>query len=272
MSVLAIFCALTASAQTGDVFLIFTNADGSVVSSARFVRLQGERVIYRVGETSGGTTYATNLSPYFQRKIGYVPESLVQSNILAFPMKQSPIWQPTPDQAKLQGSRFFKTDIDEFDRMISHELYNFDDLNELHFCTAVYREYVSGSATSTYKIIFMLTQQPDGISYHFDTAKPLELMVDGEKYSIKDDGALATNEVNWRSLTWNEFYASHSYEQMLRALGGARRAAVRIPCRSGNFTHQYSKLELDRFAIFSRVFLPELVPDLNSIQLDKKER
>jgi hypothetical protein len=107
----------------------------------------------------------------------------------------------------------------------------------------------------------MLSREAGSFTSRFDTNKPLELMIDGEKFSIKDDEAVTDSKVSWKDLKWNDFYACNGHEALLRALGKARRAAVRIPCVYGNYTHQYGKIEIDRFAIFNRLFMPE--PDID---------
>jgi hypothetical protein len=55
---------------------------------------------------------------------------------------------------------------------------------------------------------------------------------------------------------YTQSYQCGVNEFLLRKLGGASRASVRVPTRNGNVDHQYTATELRRFKLFAENVLP----------------
>jgi hypothetical protein len=255
----------SASGQT-NIIINFTNKNGAV-HDAQIVRVQGDKVIYRLESGGGGVVPLSDLPEYWRTRFGNTNTSVIADPTNAptlITFEPEKLWTPTPQQKKLEGSYFFETKVDEFDRKISHKLFNFSDLNEFSFTTFIKREYAPGGASEYYCLV-VARLDPSESHYSFDPQKPLQMIVDGQRFTVADKASITEGEADWKDLKWNERYGCHIPEALVRALGKCKKAAVRVPCRAGNYTHDYTALELQRFGIFCAVYMPSEGEQFNAV-------
>jgi hypothetical protein len=242
---------LIASAQT-NIIISFTNQNG-IVSNAMLLRIENGKAIYKLEGGGGGVVPITDLPEYWAKKFGALEEKQKAMTLKFIPQ---PLYVPTPEQKKFEGSKFFLTQLDEFDRKVKHQLLNFYELEDSPFYTFVEREYGPGERSSYFMVVGISEPAEIGDGHRFDGRGKLKFVVDENRFEIKDQAV--TPQITSR-LRLKQYFGCNVPEDLLRQLGSAKKAAVRVPCRDGkSYTHDYSALELKRFEIFARVFMPPL--------------
>src|SRR6185369_8554614 len=157
----------------------------------------------------------------------------------------APIWVPTPEQKKLQESLFFKTRVDEFEGRITHTVVNLSDLEDMKVVTLISRSYRPLEASS-YEFMIEVRSSAADMDHYFGGENPLMFMVDGTKFTFENPRASSDGRPDFDGGKWTESYFCGISEELVRSLGKARSAKVRVPCYRGSFDHAFSQTELDR--------------------------
>lgn len=271
VSLAAIALGATAVHAQTNVIVNFTNKNG-VVNGAMIVRIQGDKAVYRLEGGGGGVVPIADLPEYWRVRFATNAPSesvtdtqTVASQPLKLIFEPEKLWVPTTEQKKLEGSLFFKTVVDEFDRKVRHMVVNVESLQELSFYTVIEREYAPGEKSDYYCVVALRLPASEA-DYTFDESKPLQMIVNGTRFTVADKASFTKRKADWSDLKCSESYYCSTPETLIRSLGEARRAAVRVPCLHGGYTHDYMSVELQRFAIFCAAFMPN---ESDPIRLDK---
>lgn len=82
-------------------------------------------------------------------------------------------------------------------------------------------------------------------------------MIDGDRVTFADEKAIVLKpEYHYDLKAYSQGYHCKVNEFVVRKLGAATRASIRIPTSGSNLDHQFSALELRRFKLFAQNFLP----------------
>jgi hypothetical protein len=165
---------------------------------------------------------------------------------------------PTPEQKKLAGSRFFKTQVNERDRVVTHVLSNPSALDASGSVISTVLAVLREGKPATFQFIILLAHDPDAARLALDGSQPLVFLADGVRFVTEDQSAIARERMDYAAAKAVHTYTCNVTEEIVRALGAAKRAAVRVPCKGTPYDHYFNAVELRRFAIFVEVFLPKL--------------
>jgi hypothetical protein len=160
-------------------------------------------------------------------------------------------WKPTPEQKKIEGVVFQST-FNEFDSEVRHSVVNLPE-KETGVITLLTR--IWGPSKNDYQMVVKRTEDLLKPEEKFDADGPLQFMVDGQRWTFTNNLASATLERTGEDHLRTSFYAFVS-EPFVRALGACQRASMRVPQKVGNFDYTFTKIELNRFGLFVRAYLP----------------
>jgi hypothetical protein len=258
------------SAATNLGYVYFTNRYGSLIEG-EVLRVDNGKL--QVKHSGVVTMIKFSDTPTnIQSRFGYDPDQLnskrrAQAELLTatiitneLQLKFTPstnkfpaFWQPNAGQ-RACGDIYFKTELNEFDQTIEHRVFNFDD----DFVTMLSRKYKVGPAEFSDYRLMVINYSESRQRYVFDESKPLEFMVDGERFSFTDKSTVVIRpSYNTELRAYSQSYHCPVNEFLVRKLGDAGRASIRVPTQVGNLDHQFTPLELRRFKLFALNFLPE---------------
>ena len=160
-------------------------------------------------------------------------------------------WTPTPEQKKIEGVAFQST-FNEFDSEVRHSVVNMPEKGAgvLTLLTRVW-----GPSKDEYHLVVKRTEEQLKPEEMFNGHGELQFMLDGQRWTFTNNMAGANFERTTENQLRTSFYTYVS-EPFVRALGSCQRAAIRVPQKLGNFDYTFSKVELNRFSLFVRAYLP----------------
>jgi len=168
-----------------------------------------------------------------------------------------PIWTPTPEQKKLQGSLFFLSVVNELEGTVTHQLSNVDEMSGNGAFTSIAMATCKAGAPAIFRFAVILKTDPDLTVFKMDPVRPLIFVVDGQRATVDSEYPVTHGFLDVNLGKWVETYSCRVEADFLRSLGTAKRVWLRVPFKGGqNYDRTFSAVELQRFAIFARVYLP----------------
>jgi hypothetical protein len=205
------------------------------------------RFVFGIIAVSFTVSAQTNSAPIPLRIITNAPPSL--------------FWKPTPEQKRIEGVVFQST-FNEFDSEVRHSVVNMPDSGTgiLTLLT-----YIWGPSKNEFHLVIKRTEELLKPEEKFDSEGTLQFMLDGQRWTFTNNLAGAMFERTSEDRLRTSLYTYVS-EPFVRALAGCQRGAMRVPQKVGNFDYTFTKVELSRFKLFVRTYLP----NTNSIRINSR--
>ena len=188
---------------------------------------------------------------------------LIASNVAVMPINQKnaikknkapePIYTLSEAERRLQGSPYFGTHIDAFERTVTQVLGNPPPKTRPAFRFGLVRTFKPGETTN-YALIADLTEKRGDELYHLNKDVKMIWLVDGQKFTLSVSGITPFDTLDGMDHV-QDIYGELP-EELVRKLGAAREVEVRLPCEGLNFDYTLTQIELDRVAIFVRTYMP----------------
>jgi hypothetical protein len=167
------------------------------------------------------------------------------------PAKKAAIYSMSEEETRLNQSPYFRTIVNEplgrVQQWVGHP-----PPDKLPGCrVTMVREFQIGGPPS-YRLGFELRDAATN-TFSLMPTNPVSFQIDGEKFSLPNPNAKLSNSTGPAGESIQQWY-SPAPEELVRKLAAAKEATVELPGETP-FDYQLSSVELDRFALFARVFM-----------------
>lgn len=165
--------------------------------------------------------------------------------------RKARVYTMSDEEAKLNQSPYFRTMVNDqqgrVQQWMGHPL-----PVKLPSCRVnLVREFSIGGPAA-YRLGFEVRETPPN-QYALAPSNPVIFRIDGETISLPNPDARLNAAAGPEGESIRQWY-SPAPEELIRKLARAKEAGVELP-GTPPFEYQFSRVELDRFALFARVFM-----------------
>ncbi len=167
------------------------------------------------------------------------------------PPRKAPVYLMSEEEARLNKSPYFRTIVNEaqgrVQQWVGHPL-----PEKFPGCrVTLMREFSIGGPVS-YRFGFEVRDAATN-QFTLTPTNAVSFQIDGEKFTLPNPQAKLATSTGLAGESVNLWY-SPAPEELVLKLAAAKEATVELPGETP-FDHQFSRVELDRFAVFARAFM-----------------